>query len=282
MLNRGLKKEARTKLEESVERYDRLVPIVSEKAEQLFELRQNSGENVIQPVENYINNLANSPKEFDKSFAEYKAEFETFNELIQSLNQESVNTDIKAGGTAVAGVAAGAGTVALMPTAAMAIATTFGTASTGTAIASLSGAAASKAALAWLGGGALVKGGAGIAGGKALLALAGPIGWGLGAAGVIGGGLYANSKNKKISKEMNEKRKEIETQNTVLNASIIEIKELIGLTEEHQNGILSLLGELNNLNKDNYNQFNDYEKQQLGSLVNHIKSLSALLNKKVS
>ncbi|MGW8444460.1 hypothetical protein ACWGXJ_26515 [Paenibacillus sp. S33] len=42
------------------------------------------------------------------------------------------------------------GVAAFGPTVALAIATTFGTASTGTAIATLSGAAATNAALAWL------------------------------------------------------------------------------------------------------------------------------------
>ncbi len=67
---------------------------------------------------------------------------------------------------------AGAGIAVLGPTAAMAVATTFGTASTGTAIATLSGAAATNAALAWLGGGALAVGGGGMAAGKAFLAMA--------------------------------------------------------------------------------------------------------------
>lgn len=47
---------------------------------------------------------------------------------------------------------------------AMAIAVTYGTASTGVAISSLSGAAATNAAAAWLGGGSIAGGGAGIAG----------------------------------------------------------------------------------------------------------------------
>lgn len=62
----------------------------------------------------------------------------------------------------------------------MAIATTLGTASTGTAISALSGAAATNAALAWLGGGALATGGGGVAAGEAFLALAGPVGWAIG------------------------------------------------------------------------------------------------------
>lgn len=49
------------------------------------------------------------------------------------------------------------------------IATSFGTASTGTAISCLTGETATKAAIAWLGGGALATGGGGIAAGNAVL-----------------------------------------------------------------------------------------------------------------
>jgi len=60
---------------------------------------------------------------------------------------------------------------------AVGIATSIGTASTGTAIASLSGAAAENAILAWFGGGALTAGGGGIALGSAVLSgiVAGPV-----------------------------------------------------------------------------------------------------------
>jgi len=282
MFNNQLKKEAIKKLENTVNTYDVTVTTVQKKAEALFCLRQKSGDIVIQPVEDYINQLTNSPKEFEKSFAEYKAEFKIFNDLIDKFNAEAVNTDFKAGGAAVAGVAAGAGTVALMPAAAMAIATTFGTASTGTAIATLSGAAATNAALAWLGGGALAVGGSGMAGGSALLALAGPIGIGIGAIGIIGGGLFASSKNKDIAQKANNKRKEIENANATLNASKLEISELTTLTKKHENGVLMLLKELKNTAPNNYSAFREDEKLKLGALINHINSLSALINKNVA
>lgn len=64
-------------------------------------------------------------------------------------------------GGSLAGMATGAGTMALV--------VTYGTASTGTAIASLSGAAATKASIALLGGGAVSAGGGGMAAGAAVL-----------------------------------------------------------------------------------------------------------------
>lgn len=281
MLNKSDKKKSIDELEFAIKKYDSNVIIVQEKSLELFNIRQKSGENVIKPVEDYINQLANSPKEFDKSFTEYKAEFKIFNDLIENFKVEALNTDFKAGGAAAGGVAIGAGTAALLPTAAMAFATTFGTASTGTAIASLSGAAATNAALAWLGGGALVAGGGGMASGSALLAFAGPIGIGIGAIGIIGGSLYASSKNKEIIQEANSKRKEIETANVILNTSKIEITELLILTNKHQFGVLKQLNELKKVAPENYMAFTNDQKLKLGSLVNHINSLTALINKKV-
>lgn len=89
-----------------------------------------------------------------------KLEYEKFKEIRLNWKQqaEKIESDYKTAvaknaGAGAAGVGAGVAVVALGPTAAMGIATTFGVASTGTAISALSGAAATNAALAWLGGG---------------------------------------------------------------------------------------------------------------------------------
>lgn len=83
-------------------------------------------------------------------------------------------------------------------TAAMSIATTFGTASTGTSISALSGVAATNATTAWLGGGALAAGGGGMAAGSIVLAAIPFVGVTVAVAGV-GYGIhkYFKSKNKK-------------------------------------------------------------------------------------
>lgn len=81
------------------------------------------------------------------------------------------------------------------PTAAMWVATTFGTASTGTAISALSGAAATSAALAWLGGGVAAGG---MAAGNALLALAGPIGWGIAGASLVATFFITRNKKRRL------------------------------------------------------------------------------------
>ena len=128
--------------------------------------------------------------------SEKKLEYEKFKEIRLNWKQqaEKIENDYKAAvvkdaGAGVAGVGAGVAVVALGPTAAMGIATTFGVASTGTAISTLSGAAATNAALAWLGGGALAAGGGGMAAGNAFLALAGPIGWAIAGVALVASGL---------------------------------------------------------------------------------------------
>jgi len=230
MFKTGVKKEALKSLERVQAKYADLSERAQIKAEELFKLRQSTSLELIPEVEAYVNSLANTPKDFDKSFAEYKAEFKVFNNILQELETAAKEAKIKAGGGAAIGVAAGIGTAAFAPSAAMAVATTFGTASTGTAISTLSGAAASKAALAWLGGGALAKGGAGIAGGKALLALAGPVGWAIGGAAVVGAGLFARSKNKKIIEQANAARKELEVHTRKIRSAILEIERILDLT----------------------------------------------------
>lgn len=282
MFNSDLKKESIKDLEKSIKKYEEQAEITRNKAEKLFTIRQHSGEDLIFSVEKYINKLSNTPKEFNKTFLQYKSEFKVFSNLIESFNVESADAEIKAGGGAVAGVAAGVGTAALMPTAAMAVATTFGAASTGTAIATLSGAAATNASLAWLGGGALVAGGSGMSGGAAFLALAGPIGIGIGAVGLIGGGLFASSKNKDLAEKANNQRKEIETTVKALEASILEINGLIKLTNEHSRGVEEMLLTLSKSASSNYLSFSQSHKQMLSALINHIESLSMLINKKVT
>ena len=165
MLNRSLKLDAITALEKTHQRYESSAASVTKEAEKLMLTRKRCSEQVIVNVERYINQLANSPKQFDRSYDEFKAEYRAFDTLLEEIKFEAENADFKAGGSAAAGVSAGVATAAFAPSAAMAIATTFGTASTGTAISALSGAAASNAALAWLGGGAVAAGGPGMAGG---------------------------------------------------------------------------------------------------------------------
>jgi uncharacterized protein YaaW (UPF0174 family) len=187
MFNSDLRKAAERNLKEAVGKYNENAKVSQEKLENLYAER-NELKVRLDFAYNYINELKNKPVKFDLKVQDIKINISKFENIVVAAKQQYKKDVDAAGGTAAAGVAAGVGVAALAPTAAMALATAVGTASTGTAIASLSGAAATNAALAWLGGGALAAGGAGIGGGEALLALAGPVGWAIGGAALVGGG----------------------------------------------------------------------------------------------
>ncbi|UUE34907.1 hypothetical protein L0Y26_14540 [Pectobacterium aroidearum] len=280
MLRGSERKEALSSLQTATNNYEKQAKNAQEKITDLFLLRQKCGKDLIPRVEGFVNRLANKPKEFDKSWEDLRTEIAEFDGVVEKLEEEYRSSHVGKG-TAAAGVAVGAGVAAFAPTAALAVATTFGTASTGTAIATLSGAAATNAALAWLGGGALVAGGGGMSAGSALLALAGPIGWGIGAVGIAGGTLLARRKNGKIIEEAQREERQVRAKTSELRVMERGTQELKVLTSEHYQGTENIVDVLEKTAPRDYSQFNANQKAQLGALINHINSLSKLINKKI-
>ena len=66
----------------------------------LFEQRQRAVAEVIEPVEEYVNRLAHSPKEFDKSVREFRIEVDRFSETIQRIETEAYRSETVGGGMA--------------------------------------------------------------------------------------------------------------------------------------------------------------------------------------
>lgn len=282
MLNGDLKRNAIRDFESAKEKYESLTIRVRDRSEALMNLRKDNCYEIIHKVEGLFTSIANRPKEFDKTFSVYRAEYRVFSQILEEIREDARRIDVQAGSTAGAGVAAGVGVATLAPTAAMAIATTFGTASTGTAISTLSGAVATRAALAWLGGGAVAAGGGGMAAGSAFLALAGPVGWAISGTTLVGSALFARSKNEKIAKEAHEKRKEIEVLNAQLNLGLIEVGKLVVETNEHINGMKKQFMTLDSsLTSFDYQELSSEQKNLMISLKNHVESLSALMKKKI-
>lgn len=265
-------------LKKSESSYNNLRVQANQLALDLYASRK-AASNAIDRIEKYINTLANTPKEFLKDIGDVKLSIKEFNEAVQ-LEKESASANFKGGAAAIGGVGVGGAIATLGPTAAMAIATTFGTASTGTAIATLSGAAATNAALAWLGGGAIAAGGGGVAAGNAFLALAGPVGWTIAGVLAIGGGAFAAFKNKKVATVAHEKNLELQQKLHELRPKRAKMEELLKKTDKLREG-LSVTTMVNTYPAD-YLQFNNVQKESLAALINNARSMGQLINERIA
>lgn len=278
MFYNDAKKEAFKLLKNKEAEYNSISIQANDYALKLFEVRK-SAVLAIERIENYVNSLANSPKEFAKKIADVKLSIKEFQEAIR-IEKENAANNIKGAGAAFGGLAAGGAIAALGPTAAMAVATTFGTASTGAAIASLSGAAATKAALAWLGGGTLAAGGGGMSAGSAFLALAGPVGWSVAAVAIAGGGIFASYKNKKAAEKANDVAKRITADIYILRPKLTKLIELHDKTVKLKSGLNIAL--MVNTYPNNYLQFNEEQKTTLAIVINNVRSMGELINMRIN
>ncbi|MBQ6635757.1 MAG: hypothetical protein IJH81_05270 [Lachnospiraceae bacterium] len=264
-------------LESSITEYNDAYTLMNDKGVQLF-MERNRSTDVLTLVETLVNSIANRPKSFEKEFEEIRLNRDTFRSACE-FGERELQAARDAASGAGAGLAAGASVAFMAPSAAMWVATTFGTASTGTAISTLSGIAAQKAALAWLGGGALTTGGHGIAGGSALLAMSGPIGWSIAGATLLTSILLFTKKRTNLNKQKNEEIESVKRNTEKVKEVDAELKELLGETIALREGVNdSFTGSLDMFGKE-YSTFSDDQKRKLGTLVNNTKALSALLGK---
>ena len=282
MFNAKLRKNAIDNYNSAVERYENVANDLGENTNILYKEREKALK-LVKLIEERINQLANTPKEYKVTLQKIEFEVENFTKKQQEIKRAEVEAKAAAGGSGAGATlsALGVAVATMGPTAAMGIATTFGVASTGTAISTLSGAAAANAALAWLGGGALVAGGGGMSAGSALLALAGPVGWtiaGVMIAGSVGSGLYANNKNKKTANRLIGERDNLEIIVRKFNNMNSEVKALMKITNTQMTGVSraekALIG-------SDYSQFSKDERLQAGLLVNSTLTLAQLINKEL-
>ena len=266
-------------LEYSVTEYNDAFTLMNDKGLHLF-VERNRAVDLIGFIENLVNSIANHPKSFDADFEEIKLNRESFLGSCD-FGKRELQAAREAAGGAGAGLAAGASVAFMAPSAAMWVATTFGTASTGTAISTLTGAAATKAALAWLGGGALSAGGGGIAAGNALLALAGPIGWTIAGATLLTSILLFSSKKRKLNRQKNEEIESVKRNKERIREVDAQISRILNDTSSVRSGLNDVYIQCLSLFGGNYASFSEDQKTNLGALVNYTKALSALFGKTV-
>ena len=282
MFNAKLRKIAIDNYNVAVERYEKVANDLGENTNVLYKEREKALK-LVKLIEERINQLANTPKEFKVTLQKVEIEVENFQTKQQEIKKAEVEAKVAAGGSGAGATlsALGVAVATMGPTAAMSIATTFGVASTGTAISTLSGAAATNAALAWLGGGTLAAGGGGMSAGSAFLALAGPVGWtiaGVMLAGSVGSGLYASHKNKETANKLIVERENLEKIIRKFNTMNSEVKALVETTNTQITGVIKAEKDL--IGSD-YSQFSKDEKIQAGLLVNSTLTLAQLINKEL-
>lgn len=281
MFNVELKKEALRIHEETLVRYNNSYEKMKNECENLYNVRGQAIK-VIKMNQNVINSIANTPKEFDTTLGKIGKELTKFNDTEEYV-KKAYNASVQAGINIAGGAAAGLGVASMAPTALMSIATTFGTASTGTAISTLSGCVAQKAALAWIGRtfAGFAAEGAGMAAGQAFLALAGPIGWGITAVSTGVSLISLSNKNKELADKAVNEAKEI----SIARESLDEVAEKVNSLRAKTDILYTDMDKqrvkiLKFLNAD-YLSLEDEDKYFLGTLVNNTLSLSVLLNETV-
>lgn len=235
---------------------------------------------LIELIEMLVNSIANTPKSFKTDFDEVEIHKAQFLEA-EEFARKDLEAARKSAAGAGAGFTAGAAVASMAPTAAMWVATTFGTASTGTAISTLSGAAATKAALAWLGGGALAAGGGGTAAGSAMLALAGPIGWTLAGATLLTSIVLFTKKKFKNREAKHEALTSVKQNTALVKAIDAQIDDLLQRTTSLRELLMKSYGETLECFGADFLALSAPRQSTLVSLVNNTKACAALLNTRI-
>lgn len=265
--------------DEAIAAYNGAFTAMNDKGLSLLRQRERTTD-LIGLVDLLVNSIANTPRSYEADFDEIvtcKAQFLEAEEFAR----KDLEAARKSAASAGAGFTAGAAVASMAPTAAMWVATTFGTASTGTAISTLSGAAATKAALAWLGGGTLAAGGGGTAAGSALLALAGPIGWTVAGATLLASiALFA--KKKFENRDAKQEALTAVKQNTALVRGMdAQIDDLLQRTTSLRELLMkSYAAALEYFGVD-FLAMSAAQRSQLAALVNNTKAGATLLSKRI-
>lgn len=140
MFNAKLRKKAIENYNTAVERYEKTASDLADNTNILYKEREKAIK-LVENVEERINQLANTPKEFTVVLKKINLEIQNFTAKQEEINKAEAEAKVAAGGSGAGATlsALGVAVATMGPTAAMGIATTFGVASTGTAISTLSG-----------------------------------------------------------------------------------------------------------------------------------------------
>lgn len=279
MLNTEYREQAITDLEKACIEYSQIFSNALEEILRLYDAREKAVA-VIKSVDIYATKLAHKPRNFSTAMEEIVIRYTGYEEEKRKVQPLESKTEAmeQIGKKSAVGAVGGMGVATSASQAALAVAMTFGTTSTGVAIDSLAGAAAVNSAFAWLGGGAVVAGGGGMAAGEMLLGLTGPVCWILG--GSLAGSLYSiNKTNVDIAKMAEDSIDKIKKQVERIKEIIRQVRTWREETVQLSKNISRLLHRMKH--KTDCNMLNEAEMNDLTALFNDTEVLSKLLSKKI-
>ena len=127
MLYSGVKNKAFDIHAKAASKYNGVIDSLKNNCEKLYHVRKQSVI-WIEEIETLINSIANTPKKFETDLALIKTERVKFRET-EDYASEAYKNAIKSGVTLAVGIVGATAFVSMVPTGAMAVATTFGVAS---------------------------------------------------------------------------------------------------------------------------------------------------------
>lgn len=285
MLNFILKKEAEKKLKKEKLAHDIVHKRTIELIQKLDFLKQRA-KIAIEEYKNKIINIEQKPEELLNKEKQVELNINIYENNIKNA-QAYINKEKKSRGENIlagvsgAGIVAGAGLLLYGESTAIAIATTFGAASTGAAISVLSSAAATNVALAWLGGGTLALGGGGVLAGKALLTLTGPVGWAILAGSLFSASALAYKKNKEFADACVECVKALKESIEKLNEITKMVRNEVFILETELETFLNQLEKFSDFNKSEYSTLSQEDKKVMLLMHNMALVISEKIAKKI-
>ena len=268
-----------TQLNIAVAAYNTVYSDLNDHGTQLLTQRERA-QDLLDNVEHLVNSIACHPKSFDADIQEIRVERQKFRETCEFAAEE-LSAARAVAGAAGAGTAGAIAVASMAPSAAMWVATTFGTASTGTAISALSGAAAQNAALAWLGGGALSAGGGGMVAGRALLAMAGPLGWGISGVTLLTSIVLIANKKRRTDRERRQEIEKVLRNTESVKEMDAGVSDLLQKTTAMRDGLSQQYTEAMALFRKDFRQIPESGQMLLGALVNNARALAQSLGQEV-
>lgn len=265
-------KTANTNLENAINITNKKIEEMSPYSQKIYE--------TLNEIHKLFDQIRNTPTENKKQYEKLKKLRNNWKNKAELIEKEFQANALKVAGQGAAGAGVGVAVVALGPSAAMGLATTFGVASTGTAISALSGAAATNAALAWLGGGALAAGGGGMAAGSSFLALAGPLGWTIAGVALITSGIIYY--NLTVDKERLEKIFTLicKRDTKSYEQAAIDLDKRIKDIKEANDNLTKAIADIKTFGTD-YNNMTEKQQYRLGSYVNLVESATWYLTEPI-